>query len=88
MSNFDSKINELTNRMKIRVYKPVDRLDDRLSLCGDKVQYDDEGRQFFIIPAHAADYQSKLHPHYEFGEPYIDGEELKKKAGRPAKDAE
>lgn len=88
MGNFDAQLNALANRMKIKAFKPADNPDDRLTLCGEPVMRDDEGRQYFIIPAHAADYQSKLHPHYEFGEPYIDGEEPKKKPGRPAKDAE
>lgn len=87
MANFEQQMNNLANKMKVKVYKPEDRLDDRPTLCGEPVQFDDDGRQFFTIPAHQADYQSKLHPHYEFGEAFID-EEPKKKPGRPAKDAE
>jgi len=87
MGKFEDQMNAIANRTKVKVFKPVDRLDDRLTLCGEHVQHDDEGRQFFIVPAHAVEYQSKLHPHYEFGEPYVEEVE-KKKAGRPAKESE
>ena len=71
-------------RIKVKVYKPLKNPDDRLSLCGEPVQTDEEGRQFFIIPSHQAKYQKELHAHYEFGEEFEIEE--KKKAGRPAKE--
>jgi hypothetical protein len=86
MSILQDQINKLGNKMKVKVTKPLDRLDDRASLCGEPVQHDDEGNQYFVIPAHAADYQSQLHPHYIFSEPFIEGLEEKKKPGRPAKE--
>jgi len=73
MATLQDQINALGNKMKVKVTKDPARMDDRCSLCGEPVQQDDEGNQFFIIPAHTADYQSKLHPHYNFGEPFIEG---------------
>jgi len=82
---FDKFVNDIVNRGRVKVTKPANNSDDRISLCGSPIQRED-GEEFFIIPAHQAEYQSKLHPHYKFGEPFMEGEE--KKAGRPRKDAE
>lgn len=85
--SYQDQIRGMQNRMKVKVYKPQDNLDDRSSLCGSPVQSDDEGNQFFIIPASQADYQSKLHPHYIFGEAFLDESTPvpERKKGRPAK---
>lgn len=80
MSALQEKINALGNSMKIRVTKPQDRLDDMVSLCGEPFIHEN-GEQFAIIPAHAADYQSKLHPHYIFSDPFIPEPEKKSRKG-------
>jgi hypothetical protein len=72
MADFNDQIKTMTNKMKVRVYKPADNPDDRVSLCGCMVQREKDGRQFFDIPAHQADYQSKLHPHYIYGDAFMD----------------
>lgn len=78
------QINAITNRTKVKIYKPEGNPDDRVSLAGEKVQVDDNGQQFFCIPAHQAEYQITLHPHYEIlGEAFV--EEAKRGPGRPAK---
>lgn len=84
--SFQDQMNAVQNRMRVKVVKPADQLDDRLSLCGEPVQTDEDGNQYFVIPAHQAEYQMKLHPHYIFGEPYI--EEEKRGPGRPRKGEE
>lgn len=83
MSNLQDQINAISNKTKVRFYKPLDNQDDRVSLAGEPVQRDEDGRQFFAIPAHQAEYQTKLHPHYEAGEVFV--EEPKRGPGRPAK---
>lgn len=82
MAKYDDQLKAITGRAKVRVYKPIDNPDDRNSLCGAPVQRDEEGNQYFDIPAHAANYQGQLHPHYTFGDVVL--EEDKRKAGRPA----
>lgn len=82
--SLQDQINAIANRTKVKIYKPVDNTDDRVSLAGEKVQLDGDGRQFFVIPAHQAEYQTQLHPHYEIiGDAFV--EEIKRGPGRPAK---
>ncbi|GEM_PF-3213508 len=65
-----SKIAEsVLSKVKVRFYKKTE--DDRTSLCGEPMQIDEKGREFFEIPAHQADYISKVFPHYEMGEEFI-----------------
>lgn len=76
------QINAIANRTKVRIFKPADNPDDRVSLAGAPVQHDENGRHFFEIPAHQAEYQAQLHPHYEIiGEAFVDE---KPKRGRKA----
>lgn len=80
--SLQDQINAISNRTKVRVFKPEGNPDDRVSLCGNPVQRDSEGRQFFEIPAHQAEYQVSLHPHYTvIGEAFVD--EPKRGPGRP-----
>lgn len=80
--SLQDQINAIANKTKVRICKPADNPDDRVSLCGAPVQKDEEGRHFFEIPAHQAEYQIKLHPHYEIiGEAFV--EEAKRGPGRP-----
>ena len=58
--------------LRVMVTKPVP--DSRNSLCGEPVQTDGEGNQFFIIPAHQAAYQKAIHPQYVFGEEFVPGQ--------------
>lgn len=81
-----SQLAEIANRTKVRVYKPADNPDDRVSLAGAPVQRDEDGRQFFEIPAHQAEYQAALHPHYEVGEAFV--EESAKKGRKKAEETE
>ena len=79
---------KIASRIKVAAYKPVDNPDNRLSMCGELMQTDEDGREFFVIPAHAAEMHAKLFPSYEFSEEFEvkEGEEAKpKKAGRPRK---
>jgi hypothetical protein len=83
MDALQRQLADVSNRTKVRIYKPADNPDDRVSLAGAPVQRDEEGRQFFLVPAHQAEYQAKLHPHYEVGD--VEVEETKRGPGRPAK---
>lgn len=60
---------KFTSSLKVKVTK--NESDSRNSLCGGKMQVDDEGNEYFIIPAHQAEYQSKIHPHYTFGPEFV-----------------
>ena len=70
---------EILNKVKVKVYKKTP--DDRTSLCGEPVQSDENGREYFIIPSHQAEYISLVFRHYEVGEEFIpeNPEDLKKK---------
>lgn len=77
-----AQIDAIANKTRVRIYKPADNQDDRVSLCGEPVKVDDDGQQYFEIPAHQAEYQIKLHPHYEVrGEAFVI--ESKRGPGRP-----
>lgn len=80
MNKLQQQLNEIQNRTKVKIMKPAGNPDDRVSLAGEPVQYDEDGRQFFMIPAHQAEYQSKLHPHYELGDATV--EDAPTKRGR------
>lgn len=61
---------KIAARIKVMVQKPLKNPDDRLSLCGEAFTMNKAGRQCCVIPAHTAEYQKKLFPHYEFSEEY------------------
>lgn len=86
MSSIEDKISA---RIKCRAYKNAESPDARESLCGEKVQMDEEGREYFEIPGHQREYLSKLMPSYTFSEAYDmnDGpaDVSKNKGGRPRK---
>lgn len=75
---------DFLSKVKVRVDKK--QPDDRTSLCGEPVQTDEEGRQFFIIPAHQADYIKDTFSYYEVGEQFIEEKGTPKKTGRPRKE--
>lgn len=66
---------KMMDRFKVKVFKAIP--DDRLSLCGEKLQIDKAtGKHFFVIPGHQADYINKCFPGYQVTEPYIPGVDL------------
>ena len=58
------------SRIKVAAYKPADTPDNRTSRCGEPLQYDEDGREFFVIPGHCAEMHKKLFPTYEFSEEF------------------
>ena len=79
---------KLQARCKVTVYKPLENPDNRTSFCGAPFLFDENGRQYAIIPAHCAEGHKPLFPTYEFSEEYEvkDGETpAPKKPGRPKK---
>lgn len=80
-------------RIKCRAYKSEENPDGRESLCGEPIQIDENGREFFEIPGHQRDYLVKLLPSYEFSEAYDISDRPKEAAkkkgpGRPTKPAD
>ncbi len=67
-------------KAKVRVYKKTP--DDRISLCGEEMQIDENGYAYFDIPAHQADYIKAVFPHYEVGEEYIPEEKVHAKGNK------
>lgn len=61
----------MLDKIKVKVYKKVS--DDRTLLCGEPVQTDKRG-EFFVIPAHMADYIRAVFKQYEIDEEFVDGE--------------
>ena len=64
---------KMMERFKVKVIKTDP--DDRISLCGEKLQVED-GKHFFIIPGHQADYINRMFPSYQVTEPFIPGVDL------------
>jgi hypothetical protein len=60
---------KLANLVKVKVIKR--REDTRTSLYGEPVQRDADGSEYFIIPAHMAEYTKQVHVGYEVGEEFI-----------------
>lgn len=56
-------------KVKVRVTKTV--RDDRKTLCGEPVQFDQDGNQFFVVPGHQADYVKNLFPRYAISDEFI-----------------
>lgn len=86
MATIEDKVNQ---RIKCRAYKNEENPDGRESLCGEPLQRDKDGREFFEVPGHQRDYLVKLLPSYEITESYDITDEkppaLKNKGGRPRK---
>lgn len=67
---------EFAKKVFVRVTKKEN--DARTLLCGEEMQYDDNGRQFFFIPAHQKEYIRATIPGYEIGEEIIKDDAVKK----------
>lgn len=83
------------NKLKVKVFLKTP--DDRSLLCGEPKQRGEDGREFFVIPAHQGKYIGDTIPHYEVGEEFVEEkkptpmEELddtfeKRGRGRPPKE--
>lgn len=70
----------ISAKIKCKAYKNQENPDGRESLCGEPLQTDENGREFFEIPGHQRDYLRKLFPSYEFSESYEIGSKPKKPA--------
>ena len=80
--SFSDKISGFS---KVRVTKPEP--DALRSLCGEKVQIDKDGNEFFLIPEHQAKYQAELHPAYKVSKGFLPKElldKLQEESGRNA----
>jgi len=58
------------NKLKVRVFLKTP--DDRLTLCGEPKQTGEDGREFFVIPAHQGKYIRDTILHYEVGEEFVE----------------
>jgi hypothetical protein len=65
---------KMIERFKVKVIKTSP--DDRSSLCGEPMQKDADGTQYFLIPGHQADYINRMFPNYQVSEPFIPGVDL------------
>lgn len=59
---------KMLSKVKVKVYKRIP--DDRTLLCGEPVQTDKRG-EFFVIPAHMADYVRAVFKQYDVDEEFI-----------------
>lgn len=66
----------ISSRVKVKVVKTEN--DALKLLCGEYVQKDENGVEYFIIPAHQAQYVSEVFTKYKVGEEYLPDEELEK----------
>lgn len=71
--SFSDKISGFS---KVKVMKPEP--DALRSICGEKVQTDKDGNEYFLIPEHQAKYQAELHPGYKFSKGFLTKETLAK----------
>lgn len=58
------------NKLKVKVFLKIP--DGRLTLCGEPKQMGEDGREFFVIPAHQGKYIEDTIRHYEVGEEFIE----------------
>jgi hypothetical protein len=66
----------ISSRVKVRVTK---KEPDALKLlCGEHVQTEPDGTQFFIIPAHQGERVKEMFVKYEVGEEFLPDEEIEK----------
>ena len=60
----------ISAKLKCRAFKNRENPDARESLCGEPLQRDKDGREFFEVPGHQREYLKKLLPSYEITEIY------------------
>lgn len=65
-----SASNAVNARMKVYAYKNEENPDGRETLCGEARQFDENGREFFIVPAHQKEYLKQILPSYEYSEEF------------------
>lgn len=76
--------NMLEQRAKCRAYKNKENPDGRVSLCGEPVQFDEDGREFFEIPGHRREDLIHRMTGYEFSEVYMVEDPIPAKPSRAA----
>lgn len=60
---------KMLSTLKVKVYKKMH--DDRTLLCGEPMQTNKKG-DFFVIPAHMADYVKAVFQQYEVTEEFVE----------------
>lgn len=81
--SFTDKISQF---VKVKVTKKEP--DAKTLLCGEHVQTDANGNEFFIIPEHQAKYVSDLFPNYTVSKGYLPQQEISKLSEESAKNAD
>ena len=66
----------LSNKLRVKVTKT--RPDNLRHLCGEEVQVDEKGNEYFIIPASCGEYVGKVFTAYTLGEEFLPEEEILK----------
>lgn len=61
--------NQISSKIKKKVFKKEP--DNLRCLCGDPVQYDENGNEYFVIPASFGDYVKKTFPNYTVGDEFL-----------------
>jgi hypothetical protein len=72
-----SLIEDFKKQVKVKVVKSEN--DGRVLLCGEPVQVGDDGKEFFVIPAHQAEYVKTTCPGWIVGEEFMPEVKAEKK---------
>lgn len=59
----------ISSKLKVKVFKSEP--DNLRRLCGEEVQIDDEGNEYFVIPSCFGELMSKQYPRYSVGEEFL-----------------
>lgn len=69
-------IDQISSSVKVKITKPEP--DALRSLFGEPVKTDEDGREFFLVPAHTAQYARETFPKYSISDEFLPDEEIGK----------
>lgn len=70
-------IDDFKKQVKVKVTKNEN--DARVLLCGEAMQTGDDGKEFFIIPAHQAEYIKTTCPGWDVSDEFVPEVKAEKK---------
>jgi len=74
----------LNDLAKVRVSKPEP--DNLKMMCGEPLQIDEKGNEYFVIPAHQAEYVSKIFSRYQVSDEFLPDDVVETMQGKKQPD--
>lgn len=66
--------NKISSKIKVKIFKKEP--DNLQSLLGERVKTDEQGNEYFVVPASFGEYIAKVFPNYTVGDEFLPESDL------------